>query len=834
MLEADGTDVSESSLYLLQTDISLQYKVIGHPRIEAYGDVFDAEDEGTGFWQTDVQVVEPARAEDKVSAQEGQVPAGIKPIAAQPVSSSLSDGKNTKRYAGVVGMHTAAEAAAAAAAITNGTGDVAVFLAALTTYSIIILMCILFFIAVRDKFPLTYQHNLGLNLAPLDSIPPEPLGWVRAAWNATATDVMANRGLDQAMVFEFTNLGMRIMGVIALAMFCVVGPMNLILGGHAAGSNYLINFSLGNVAVASPLYWGHALIVWCIVVIVQTSMHETQKVFLSLRQQWLRELPSPRATTILVEGIPPDYRSDEALASFFKKMFNNIGANQAEDKVISAYVVRKAADLEETWNTMETKRLALKKAHFRAQKVNATPQDREIAVALQDELTELQKEVAVEQLKVKDRSSMAGEDGFYTSAGFVSFTRKSDAILALGMQCGEEADTWRISQPPEPDGVLFRDLQQDCTHSLALRVFGYTLLAILFMLYVPAAIGIMQIAKSVKVGMFQPLWQAIAPAAGLQIMVCFLPTLLMPIFRVCFTLKNEYAVQQHLQTLYFLFNIFVVILVTAIGDSMSEFLTVLFSHPLRVFSLLGNTASAAEHFYMNYLVLQWVVDAMVLTRSTQLGKWIIFRNMYDDETARQMSEPEDQDFHGIGSRSCRLTINLCIGVIYGAMSPPCAVLCFIEFLVARIVYGYLLPFAETRKLDSGGHFWVASLRHLLLGNVIYIIIITVVFMGKAASSGPAIISSSSLFYLCWSIRRFEMTYPWQNLPLNDVMVASEECQTKLARPNAGQYLQPFMKNDYILKQLETSHFEAATHSDVERISFTGCHDFCMSAALAEM
>lgn len=267
---------------------------------------------------------------------------------------------------------------------------------------------------------------------------------------------------------------------------------------------------------------------------------------------------------------------------------------------------------------------------------------------------------------------------------------------------------------------------------------------------------------------------------------------------------------------------------------MSEFLTVLFSHPLRVLSLLGNTAPAAEHFYMNYLVLQWVVDAMVLTRSTQLGKWIIFRNMYDDETARQMSEPEDQDFHGIGSRSCRLTINLCIGVIYGAMSPPCAVLCFIEFLVARLVYGYLLPFAETRKLDSGGHFWVASLRHLLLGNVIYIIIITVVFMVKAASSGPAIISSSSIFYLCWSIHRFEMTFPWQNLPLNDVMVASEEFQTKLARPNAGQYLQPFMKNDYILKQSETSHIEAATHSDVERISFTGCHDFCMSAALAEM
>merc|ERR1719171_2300615 len=126
---------------------------------------------------------------------------------------------------------------------------------------------------------------------------------------------------------------------------------------------------------------------------------------------------------------------------------------------------------------------------------------------------------------------------------------------------------------------------------------------------------------------------------------------------------------------------------------------------------------------------------------------MFFRRMYDDETARGMSEPEDQDYYGIGSRSCRMTINLCIGIIYGTLSPPINLLTFIEFLICRVTYGYLLPFAETKKADLGGVFWVQQLRHVFIGNIIYCVLMTAILFGRAANHGPGIVASCGIVYI---------------------------------------------------------------------------------------
>merc|ERR1719199_2197408 len=102
---------------------------------------------------------------------------------------------------------------------------------------------------------MTFQNNLALNSPPLDTIPEGSWGWMKAAWSVTTEQVADNAGLDQAMHLEFMELGMRIMCWIGIPMFCVIGPVNALLGGHAAGSDRLSYFSFGNVAKGSSLYW---------------------------------------------------------------------------------------------------------------------------------------------------------------------------------------------------------------------------------------------------------------------------------------------------------------------------------------------------------------------------------------------------------------------------------------------------------------------------------------------------------------------------------------------------------------------------------------------------
>merc|ERR1719235_917522 len=151
---------------------------------------------------------------------------------------------------------------------------------------------------------------------------------------------------------------------------------------------------------------------------------------------------------------------------------------------------------------------------------------------------------------------------------------------------------------------------------------------------------------------------------------------------------------------------------------------------------------------------------MNLTRYVILFKFLSFRKFYDEEEAREMSEPEDQDYYGIGSRSARFTINMVIALVYGTLSPPIGILALINFLVCRLVYGYLIPFAETKKADTGGAFFVAQLKHLFVGLGIYSVMMTGVLYGRAATSGPAWIAGPSIIYVVISAKKFETGFHW--------------------------------------------------------------------------
>merc|ERR1719420_1665987 len=104
---------------------------------------------------------------------------------------------------------------------------------------------------------------------------------------------------------------------------------------------------------------------------------------------------------------------------------------------------------------------------------------------------------------------------------------------------------------------------------------------------------------------------------------------------------------------------------------------------------------------------------MNLLRYVPLSKFLGFRKIFDDEEdARAKAEPEDQDYYGLGSRSARFTINMVIGIVYSTLSPTVALLACMNFFCCRVFYGYLIPFAETKKPDLGGVFWVTKLELL--------------------------------------------------------------------------------------------------------------------------
>merc|ERR1719217_904773 len=265
---------------------------------------------------------------------------------------------------------------------------------------------------------------------------------------------------------------------------------------------------------------------------------------------------------------------------------------------------------------------------------------------------------------------------------------------------------------------------------------------------------------------------------GLTIMMSMLPTFLLMIYEL-YTLKSVAWRQLELQQWYFWFLIVFVLLITCVGSDLMGTLECLAQRPFGIFSLLANRMPLSTHFYLNYTIMQVLTHGMGLTRYVNLIKYYLFKNAGfgcpgggRSEAARFKSEPEDQDFYGIGSRSARFAFMLVTALVYGTICPLMNFTCGCNFLACRIVYGYLMPCVEQRKNDMGGDCFCQQIKHISESMVIYLILMVGILYHRAPGPGPAIISA--LAFLPWLATYMRLkSKHWERLALKDVMIDAE-------------------------------------------------------------
>lgn len=666
----------------------------------------------------------------------------------------------------------------------NAEGDLAAFIASLVSNVATIIACIVFFMIARRTLPMIYANNTLNGVQPYP-VPAGMFGWARAALGISVLEIQDSVGLDQAMLMEFTQMNMKILAMLAIPIVCIMGPIHYLFGNNAAGNDYLSYISFGNVEKGSWIYSVHCISVWLVVVIVQSNIYWTMDVFMDRRIDWLEKLPLNRASTVMVEGVPEEFQTDEKLHAFFAKL---LGASKVE----KAYLAKRASALKAQLKKKGDSKKALDAANFKWAKTGNAPDQRPKSFGGADliEMYERQIEEAEAQMKIertraeKELSVPGGVNG---CNGFVTFSDPATAEIALSMQFGRDAEQWVMTVAPPATSILWKDLEQDPGMRTFWSVIGFLLTAALYMLYLPLTIWITQLANKLNLGPLQPFWEGLAPTLGLLIMVSFLPTFLIMIFRACFTLSDDAYAQYMLQQWYFIFQVVFVILVTAIGNSLFDFMKALVESPLDIMPMLANTMPKVTHFYMNYLVLAWASHGTNFTRAVPLAKFLFFKRLFPEEEARQMAEPEDQDYYGIGSRHARFTIMMCIGIVFGTMSPPMILLAFFNFCLCRLVYGYLVPFAEEKKADLGGLLFVRACRHLFIGNIIYVLLMTGVLYDRASSGIPSFVSAAALFYVSWSMKRFEARFLYEKLPFEEML---REGATSKHRGEGLPYVQP--------------------------------------------
>jgi hypothetical protein len=703
----------------------------------------------------------------------------------------------------------------------NTDGDLTAVLTSLVAVCFALVMLGGFFCAVYRRYPLVYTDNVLKGVAPM-VIPDTCLGWIGTSWNLTSEQIEKSAGLDAAMFIEFVTLALRVMCAIGIPMVLILCPLHIFAGGSYTDSSSgevttmdkLGKLGMGNIQPGEGvrwMYWVHALFIWYVVYVTQAAIFQAQEKFLAKRFDWLLKMPKPRSTSVLVEGIPEEFCNDDGLMQCFCRLFPN-------DRVESAYVVRKTATLSSLVENYKSAEQSLAAANFQWQALGSTQDTRPTCYAsmfggmvdkityYEDRRKEAAATVLAERARLKDPATDKSE--VYSSNGFVTFRTERDAMIAMGLKVRSDEDQFMMSTPPDPADIRYEDLYAPPARLQAASIVGYACTVAVFFSFTPIILAISSVTNLaalrgqvpaldklvVAFPMTERLLEGVLASAALTLFMSFLPTVLNLIFVYCFQLKAGQWVQQRIQIWYFWFQIIFVLLVTAVGSSLLDTMLLIIDHPTVIFSLLAERLPSATHFYLNFMIMQWVTHGLNLTRYVNLFKFKAFSSIFEEQRAKELSEPEDQDYYGIGGRSARFTINLVIALVYCSLCPLITVVTGINFVICKVVYSYLLVFAEGKKPDLGGHFWVAQLRHVQHGLFIYVVLMVGVLSQRAASYGPTVAASAALLYLARQYSRFHSAYEWEVMPFEEFVTGQHRkaswSKQSIRESSRASYAQP--------------------------------------------
>ena len=183
--------------------------------------------------------------------------------------------------------------------------------------------------------PKTYLVQHGLRV---ESIPANPLKWLRRIWSLEDNDLSAKCGLDG---YFFIRL-LRAMLIIFLPSLFIVLPTLLPINYHGGRktseitlSNQTVRFNVTGLDTlswqdVSPAktrrYWGHLV---CALLVISWTLYRIycEKLnFISVRQRFLTS-PEHRlkasARTVLVTNIPTEYRTKAALEGLYDVFVDN-------------------------------------------------------------------------------------------------------------------------------------------------------------------------------------------------------------------------------------------------------------------------------------------------------------------------------------------------------------------------------------------------------------------------------------------------------------------------------------------------------------------------------
>lgn len=706
--------------------------------------------------------------------------------------------------------------------------------------------CLGAFVLLLGRYPQVYAHrtlpDFPESCEELPRAEPRHLfSWMTASRSVEEDVGIKVAGLDGWMLLEYHKLGISILSYLAPVVCFILAPMHYFMGTtiffnpfteKAEEMDWFSRLGIKSMTATWSLYnrkftissqdatyniilcWAHALLVCFVVHLVTTKVFESHERFLKWRFRWLKEMPPPRSTTLLVESIPRQLCSDAKMVAYFGKLFT-------KEAVQSAYVIRHTWALRHRIARVEELEAQVKEAkEFEASGesvglLSSLISGRRVSAAmLIVKLDEAKLALRTERARA-DAAAEQGDPKVCSTSGFVTFTSRRFCRLAEQVKPNADTSKLRMSLPPDPADIRYDDLQRPAGEQVLSKTMDLGLTFLLFCFWVPITVGLTSMTSLSTLKEYESMrWLAkilernptlehwvggVLSTLALQVVMAFLPQILISIIDYFHVLKSGNAAQLWMQNRYYIFLVIFIVLVSAISKTLIDTMIMITQDPSQILVQLTQLP-LTSNFYISYIMVAYFTLAMALLRTAPLVKYNMNRLFGSTELeAHEASEPENQAADGLGSRMAKAAQFITIALTFCSASPAISIIGLLYFLLGSRVYTWLVLYAETKKPDLGGEFWQLGLSHVFVAAGIYaLMMFGVLSNARYTQGGPSALVFAALIVLFARWLKFKEIH-WDKLPFEEVVecdkqdVIKREQATdsvdKVIKPSA-QYIQP--------------------------------------------
>ncbi|CAG8540172.1 15380_t:CDS:2 [Funneliformis mosseae] len=584
---------------------------------------------------------------------------------------------------------------------------------------------------------------------------PLPTGffkWVLPVLRVPDEEVIKRIGLDAFMFIRFMGLFMKLFGIFSVLGIVILLPLD---SKNQKGGSGLDQFTLGNISDSNRL-WAHLILSYFFSCVTIYVLYHELRTFIRLRHEYLttdEHRNSPRATTILVVGIPNEMNNSKALKALFdifpggvKRIWLNREPSKLEGFMADREkLVNKLEGSATTYITQHAKNLA-KSPSKESNAENGSsapsttrPQHRKLLImgkkvdsleTYRSDLSNLNQQILNLQKNPNDFKQL--------NSAFIQFNNYIGAQLAAASTVPRLTDI-------APDDIIWENLNLKNNQRIIRRFISLAIVIALVLLWifpVTFVASISQLESLQKlpllkniIGSFPKevfgIIQGILPALGLAILMFILPIILkfLSKFEGIVTYSS---VDLSLQGKYYFFLVVNVLLISTFANGIFTALPNLIEKPTQAIDILAVNLPLASTFFLTYVLLTISASAIEIFQIAPLISDIIFRKFLAKTPRKIWQLERAMLYKDWGTAFPPHTLIACIGLVYSTVQPLILPIVTLHFMIYYLVYRYQFLYVYEQPNQTGGLLFPKGVYQMFTGIYIFQLTLTGLMFLKGA------------------------------------------------------------------------------------------------------